>query len=412
MSSVPINKCFDAVMEFCRQNRSLYSTGKYQDACDYVARAYEEHSLSEYDQHFHETLIQESRRRLLENSPEPKWFDRYVFRVLSMAQDYYSGNPFREKYFVTGRFKLALSPFFEAKAEEFRSSLKQKPLTIPVIYSIARDFFFYLQTEGLNDFSGITQETIYGFLMEEHKGHSGCMGNVCYVIRLLIDFLREQGYQSIPSELMPFSLPPSRKKVLPALDGRDIKRIIDSIDRNTVGGKRNYAILMLATCTGLRSIDIANLCLGDIDWPALSVRLVQHKTSAGLALPLNPGVALAVADYILHARPDVGVPYVFITECRPYRKLSDKSSVANVFNKYVKLSGIDKKPFDGKSFHAIRRTVGSWLLKSGSSPELISQILGHQDRTVLKRYLPIEQESMSVCALGFQGIPLRSEVYV
>ena len=170
-------------------------------------------------------------------------------------------------------------------------------------------------------------------------------------------------------------------------------------------------MLMLATCTGLRSIDIANLRLLDINWAALTIYLVQHKTSAGLALPLDAGVAAAVADYILNARPEVETPYVFLTECKPYRKLSDKSSVSNVFNKYARLSGIDKKPLDGKSFHAIRRTVGSWLLKSGTNPEMISQILGHQDKTVLKRYLPIEQESMRICALGFSGIPLRSEVY-
>jgi integrase len=132
----------------------------------------------------------------------------------------------------------------------------------------------------------------------------------------------------------------------------------------------------------------------------------------GLALPLETGVAAAVADYILHARPDVDSPYIFMTECKPYRKLSDRSSVANIFNKYVKLSGIDKKPFDGKSFHAIRRTVGSWLLRSGAHPEMISQILGHQDKDVLKRYLPIEQESMRICALDFSIIPVRSEVYI
>lgn len=411
MLQVSINECINAVMDFCRENRSPDTINCYQKACDFVVRAYGDRFITEYDQHLHEELLQASRKRVLESSSSQEWFERYVFRVLSMIQDYYSGNPFREKYFLTGRFKHYLSPFFETIAEEFRSSLKQKPLTVPVLYSIARDFFHYLQEKGVNDFSKITQETIYGFLMEEYCDHSGCMGNVCYVTRLLLDFLRSQGHQNIPSELMPFSLPPSGRKVLPALQEEELESIISSIDRSTVGGKRNYAMLMLATCTGLRSIDIANLRLLDINWADLTIYLVQHKTSAGLALPLDAGVAAAVADYILNARPEVEIPYVFLTECKPYRKLSDKSSVSNVFNKYVRLSGIDKKPFDGKSFHAIRRTVGSWLLKSGTSPEMISQILGHQDKTVLKRYLPIEQESMRICALGFSGIPLKSEVY-
>ena len=412
MLPVPINDCIDGVMDFCRKNRSPKTISCYQTACDFISHAYEKHSITAYDRHLHEELLQASRSRLLDGNSLSKRFDRYLFRVLSMIQDYYSETPFREKYFVTGRFKHSLSPVFETMAEKFRSSLKQKPQTIPVLYSIARDFFYYLQGLGIDDFSKITQETIYGFLMEEYKDHCGCMVNVCYVIRLLIDFLQAQGYENIPSGLMAFSIPPTRRRVLPALEAGDIESIISSIDRSTVSGKRNYAILMLAASTGLRSIDIANLCLQDINWEALTICLIQHKTSAGLSLPLDAGVAAAIADYILNARPDVESPFVFMTECRPYRKLSDKSSVSNVFNKYVKLSGIDKKPFDGKSFHAIRRTMGSWLLKSGASPEMISQILGHQDKTVLKRYLPVEQESMRICALDFSGISLKSEVYV
>ena len=412
MLKVPISECFDAVMEFCRENRSPESVARYQKACDYIGRLYAERSHCEYDPQLHEELIQASRKKIIENDIPSIFFERYVFRVLSMIHDYCSGNPFREKYFATDRHKYVLSPFFESIERNFCSNLKQNPLTIIMIRSIVRDFFHYLQDKELQDFSNITRETLYGFLLDEYKDHNGSMKNVCYVTRLLMEYFRSQGYLNVPSELMPFSLPPSRKKVLPALEEDVVESIISSIDRNSVGGKRNYAILMLATCTGLRSIDIANLRLRDINWTDLTISLKQHKTSVWLALPLETGVAAAVADYILHARPDVDSPYIFMTECKPYRKLSDRSSVANIFNKYVKISGIDKKPSDGKSFHAIRRTVGSWLLRSGAHPEMISQILGHQDKDVLKRYLPVEQEAMRICALDFSIIPVRSEVYI
>ncbi|WP_157382114.1 tyrosine-type recombinase/integrase [Schinkia azotoformans] len=102
---------------------------------------------------------------------------------------------------------------------------------------------------------------------------------------------------------------------------------------------------------------------------------------------------------------------IFLTEIAPYRRLSDKSSVANVLNKNIKISGIEKKRHDGKSFHAFRRSMGIWLLDTVSSPEMISQILGHQSKDVLKRYLPLSPSKLSICALGFDGIQVESEVY-
>ncbi|MDR3600882.1 MAG: tyrosine-type recombinase/integrase [Desulfosporosinus sp.] len=168
---------------------------------------------------------------------------------------------------------------------------------------------------------------------------------------------------------------------------------------------------MLASVTGIRAIDIANLKLRDINWKEMTVYFIQCKTGFGVSLPMESVAAEAVADYILNGRPDVAIPYVFLTVDPPFRKLNDKSSVANVLNKYVKLENIEKRPRDGKTFHAFRRNMGIWLLNSGAEPELISQVLGHQSKDVLKRYLPLDTSKLEICALNFDGIPVKSEVY-
>lgn len=75
------------------------------------------------------------------------------------------------------------------------------------------------------------------------------------------------------------------------------------------------------------------------------------------------------------------------------------------------LRTIYKLAHDGKSFHAFRRSMGLWLLNSNSEPEMISRILGHHSREVLKRYLPLDVSSQRICATGFEEIPIKSEVY-
>lgn len=401
----------DAVMKFCNDNRTPDTTRKYHEACDAIKKIYSEYSMEHYDEDLTEKTLLATKDRLNGCAPTAFPADRYLFRTLCMLRDYFNGRPFKDKYPLVSRYKHELEPFFEEWAEGFKASLSNKPLTIPVLYSIARDFFNYLQLQKMKDFNCISQDSIYAFLQYEYSDHKGCMGNVMYVTRLLCEYLLNRGYTNIPLELLPFALPPSRKKVLPSFNNSDMESILNKPKRDDAVGKRDYAILMLASVTGLRAIDIANLRLNDINWTELTIHLVQHKTGFGLALPLDAEAASAVADYIIHGRPDIELPYVFLTEVMPCRKLNDKSSVANILNKYTKLSGIDKSAHDGKSFHAFRRSMGSWLLNSNSEPEMISQILGHHSRDVLKRYLPLDVSSQRICAIGFEEIPVRSEVY-
>lgn len=411
MQTIYLNDGVSAIMKFCSDNRIAETVASYTHACSTLSKLYKERGLETFDYVLNNELKKNIKAKIERFSLNGFSEERYLFRTLCMLEDYFSGNPFKDKYPLVSRYKLSLEPFYEEWAESFRGSLNTGILTVPVIYSIARDFFYYLQKKEIVDFSIIRQDIIYDFLQVEYLDHKGCMGNVMYVARLLCKFLYSKGFRNVPTELLPFALPPSRKKVLPSFERSDMKSILEEPDTVTPIGKRDYAILMLASVTGIRAIDIANLKLTDINWIELSMHIIQHKTGFGLSLPLDKEAASAVADYILHGRPDTELPYIFLTEVKPYRKLSDKSSVANVLNKYAKLSGIEKAARDGKSFHAFRRSLGTWLLDSGSVPETISQILGHHSKDVLQRYLPLSTDKLTICALGLDDISIKSEVY-
>lgn len=411
MHSRPIAEGIETVMKFCNDFRSLETIKKYFKACDAILTFYKEHQQTSYDADVN-NQIRCGLQLLSKEKPFPTYRgDRYTFRVLGMLDDYYADDPFKATYPAVSRYKHRLEPFYQDLAEEFRTSLAVKKNTVSMLYSIARDFFYHLQQLRVSDLAIIHQENFYDFLMMEYKDHQGCMNNVTYVLRLICEHFRSKGFHNFPLELMPFSLPPSRSRILPSFERKDMENILFQPDINTPAGKRDYAILMLASVTGIRAVDLANVKLADINWREMTIHFVQHKTGFGLSLPLVASAAAAVADYILNARPEADSPYIFLTEVAPYRKLSDKSSVANVLNKYVKISGIEKKKHDGKSFHAFRRSMGIWLLDTASSPEMISQILGHHSKDVLKRYLPLSPSKLSICALGFDGIQVQSEVY-
>lgn len=50
------------------------------------------------------------------------------------------------------------------------------------------------------------------------------------------------------------------------LSAEQVHLLLDSVDRGSPIGKRNYAILMIAACLGMRDSDITNLKFDNIDW--------------------------------------------------------------------------------------------------------------------------------------------------
>jgi site-specific recombinase XerD len=70
---------------------------------------------------------------------------------------------------------------------------------------------------------------------------------------------------------------------------------------------------------------------------------------------------------------------------------------------------IEHIPYDGKSIHAMRRSIASWMLESDVSLETVSQILGHKDINSAKRYLSFDDANLKKCALSLHGIEVTKE---
>ncbi len=86
----------------------------------------------------------------------------------------------------------------------------------------------------------------------------------------------------------------------------EINRFEKTIDTNSKIGKRNYAMLLLATRLGMRSGDIANLIFSSLDFSNDTISITQGKTVEPLVLPMIPAVKTALADYIKNGRPESG----------------------------------------------------------------------------------------------------------
>jgi integrase len=168
-------------------------------------------------------------------------------------------------------------------------------------------------------------------------------------------------------------------------------------------------MLLLALRTGLRSVDIINLKLGDIQWKRNTIEIVQSKTGSPLVLPLLTDVGNAIADYILNGRPESQQPYLFLHTQAPYRKLSASASGYGISCKVMKAAGIRQGPEDRKGFHCFRPYVASRLLSEETPLPIISSILGHRNKDTTKIYLSTDLVHLRACALDLTGIEVTQE---
>jgi len=225
-----------------------------------------------------------------------------------------------------------------------------------------------------------------------------------YSLKKAYRYLFDEGYAADSFDgILSFSVPIT-KKFKPALPEDEVNSMLQSIDRTTAAGKRNYAVLLLAYVTGLRVSDIALLQLGDIDWKIGEIHITQKKTGHPLALPLTEDVGSALKDYILNGRPDGASPNVFLCLNPPHYALGAQGGIAAVYDSVRRQAGLSREASDGKSFHAFRRTVGKNMVVAGIPLTDIAQILGHKDIESTKAYIPLDRERLKSCALGFVGL--------
>lgn len=267
--------------------------------------------------------------------------------------------------------------------------------------SMSRCLFRWLRDQGHENMASVRLEDLrtYYMLRMQEVPHTQ---STRYKMKLVFRFMVETGrigFDPLPVLRLKVA---QRTKLLPAMDEDKITRILDAINRDSIAGKRDYAIILMGVATGLRISDIANLRLKDIDWREGRISIVQRKTSKAISLPLLQGIGNALEDYILNGRGDTGLENVFLSAdgTRPISSIAATS----MFLRRCRNAGVARTPRDGLSFHSLRRSVGKRLCTAGVPLTTIAQCLGHWSPESAERYINLDTESLAGCALGFDGI--------
>lgn len=196
-----------------------------------------------------------------------------------------------------------------------------------------------------------------------------------------------------------------RHRPIPSVYTKDeIERILDSIDRTTSLGKRNYCMILIAARLGIRSCDIAGLKLEDIRHREGLIRIMQQKTDIPVEYPILNEIAEALKDYLDNARPGSDLPHVFLTQPRPAASALSTQGIYAVVSGAIARAGIDMSS-RRHGAHALRSSLASHLLADGKTYPEIQQVLGHASPDAARHYIRVEAERLRECAIEVPVFP-------
>ncbi len=195
-----------------------------------------------------------------------------------------------------------------------------------------------------------------------------------------------------------------QEKLPRVLPWSTVQAFLQSIDRNTAVGKRDYAIYSLIATYGLRVCDVANLKLDDIKWRAKCIRICQTKTGSPLELPLIDEVGSALYNYLKGVPRYGNYRHVFLRLRAPGGILKPKA-ISRTFVRWSQKSGLDIS-YEGP--HCLRHSMALHMCRQNISLKTIGDILGHITPESTAGYIRLKTEDLREVALN---VPAPVEVH-
>lgn len=200
------------------------------------------------------------------------------------------------------------------------------PATRAAYGRVARSYLVFLQGRGITDLDTADGGSVLAFL--ESLLDRWAKSSLFWVVSNFRPFLT---FTDRPDLVDAANLAGVKRShaIISVLDDEDERRVVRACASGVVTA-RDAAITLLALTTGLRACDIVGLRLGDIDWRAGTIGIVQQKTGNPLTLPLPALLVGRLADYLLGERSGSVDDHVFLRSVAPHTRLADHATVYRV----------------------------------------------------------------------------------
>lgn len=278
----------------------------------------------------------------------------------------------------------------------FLTFLDAAPKTAETYTRALRQFARWTQEKGITQ---PTREDIITYRDELKADHKpSTVQSYINVVRLFFRWTAQEGlYPDIADHIKSAKVDRRHKKE--GLYPRQVKKVMDGIDRTTEQGKRDYAILALLFSGGLRTIEAVRANVEDLAaGKECAVMYVQGKgyEDKGAAVNIPEETEDAIRDYLKTRRGAKGKEPLFTS-------LSDRNnggrmttrSISRIVKNALISAGYES---DRLTAHSTRRTAVNIALESGMTIQEVQQFARHSNIATTMIYVDEMDESKNKCS--------------
>lgn len=238
----------------------------------------------------------------------------------------------------------------------------------------------------------VSGDHVMAFLLAEcERVTAASAGVAAYRLRSLVRYLARCGLADPGLVAAVPSVARWRDAHLPQFPPSiEIDRLLISVDRSSLVGARDHAILLLLARLGLHAVEVGRIQLDDLDWRRGEVT-VDGKGHQRDRLPLPDDVGAALVTYLVR-RGASDTRRVFLTPRAPIRPI-EAAGVRTVVRRAYQRAGLPPVPA-----HQLRHALASSLVREGASLIAIGQILRHRHLESTRIYAKVDLERLRLAA--------------
>jgi site-specific recombinase XerD len=190
---------------------------------------------------------------------------------------------------------------------------------------------------------------------------------------------------------------PKAPQRLPAiLSVEEMTRLIDAAD-----GLYHRTMLMVLYSTGIRSAELLQLQVADIDSRRMLIHIRQGKGGRDRFVPLSPTLLATLRVYYRWMRPQTWLFPGMVHNWRADKPITKRVLWDAVVNA-AKRAGFRRRV----SPHLIRHSYATHLLESGADLRTIQLLLGHVNIRHTALYLHLSQKHLQAVANPLDALPI------
>lgn len=253
------------------------------------------------------------------------------------------------------------------------------------------DFYSYMQTHHITEksFSYNDARDYIRFLSEEKKESAATVSRYISALRTYFKYLVRE--EKLDKNVFALVKLPKKGKHLPKFFYyNEIREMLDSIDKSTEAGVRDYLIVHLLYATGVRVSELVGIKVEDISLEKNQIKILG-KGAKERYVYFDNHTKECLKEYLSEARPKLSkslkTNHLLLNQ---KGETLTARGIRYILNKMIQKTSIEKNI----SPHMLRHSFATSLLNEGCDIMSVQELLGHANLSATGIYTHVTNDRL------------------